>query len=640
MRRDLMGAAVATAVVASLVIVVLLVLDSNLLRDAVAKKIAKETGRELAIDGGLKLHLGLRPRAIVRDMRFGNAGWASGPNMAEIQHLEVQFDLLALARGRWVFHDLLVRGASFHLERDASGRANWELGAGPDEPPLQMDIRSLVIEDSRLTLQDHARDVELNAAITSAAPAGRDGNSRVLTFEGTGSIQGQALELRLRGGSLLGLREQQEAYPLEATIRIGETEATVAGTVHGAVRPDRLSLKLQISGPNAAVLAPILNIPLPSTRPYTLSGDLVREGDVWRFDDFGGVVGDSDLTGSVSVDVAGERPRMVADLVSERIEFVDLAPVIGLDPGAITTEKSEGESPRRILSDAGLQRAQIQRTDAQVTFRGKSFVSPRMQLVKDVEIDLELSDGVLRLRPLHFGFTGGDLTLFASIYSNVEPAHSDIDVRLSNMRLQNIVDAVGLGGAAEGVMQGRVIFSAPGDTLRSAMAKAKGHASLVMERGLISGSTLAALDTGFLQALAIVLGDGEPEPMAIRCLVAGFDIEDGLMTATTAVLDTEETLIRGEGAIDLGEETLTLRIQGRPKDPGIGHTRVAVAISGQLASPSVDVDASEVIIRGALALGAAALVGPLAAILPFIDLGLSEESDCLQWVTEAEAPLD
>jgi uncharacterized protein involved in outer membrane biogenesis len=401
-----------------------------------------------------------------------------------------------------------------------------------------------------------------------------------------------------------------------------------------------LRLNLNITGPNAALLAPILHVPLPRTRPYALSGDLVREGAVWRFDAFSGVVGGSDLTGSISVDVAGERPLMVADLVSERIEFVDLAPAIGLDPEALLADGSDEDFSRHILSDARLQRVQIQKTDARMTFRGKNFVSPRTQALKDVAIDLQLNDGVLRFTPLRFGFTGGALTLFASIYSKVEPAHSDIDIRLSNMRLQNLLDLLQLDGSAEGTLKGRVRFSAQGDTLRSAMATARGDASLVMERGLVSGSTIAALDAGFLEALALVLGDGEPDPMTIHCLVAGFDIKDGRRTANTAGLDSEKTLIRGEGAIDLGAETLKLRIQGRPKHPGIGHTRLTVTLSGPLRSPSVAVDPSEIFVRGALALGAGALLAPAAAILPFIDLGMSEDSNCLKWITAAEHQAD
>jgi AsmA family protein len=634
--RQLRRAALTVVVVAVSVIAVLWILESNLLRDAAIARIAKETGRDLVIDGGLDLHPGLRPRISARDVRFGNADWAAGPDMAQIEHLEVEFDLLALARGRWVFHDLRARGASFHLERDKEGRANWQWGSTAGQPGRGLEIRSLVIEDSRITLHDRSRDIELNATLTASGPAGHGQNSRVFALEGAGRFQGEELELEIRGGSLLALRGQEEPYPLEARIRIGETDATLAGTVRAALRAGDMSLKLQIAGPNAALLAPILNLPLPRTRPYVLSGDLVREEHVWRFDDFSGVVGGSDLTGSLSVDVAGERPLMVADLVSERIEFVDLAPAIGLEPGAILSDESDGERPLRILSDAGLQRAQVQRTDAQVMFRGKTFVSPRTEVLKDVEIDLELNNGVLQFTPLQFRFNGGALTLFASIYSDVEPAHSDIDIRLSGMRMQNILDLLRLEGSAEGTLEGRARFSARGDTLRSAMATADGDASLVMEQGLVSGTTVAALDAGFLEALTLVLGDGEPDPMTIHCLVAGFDIENGLMTARTAVLDSEETLIRGEGTIDLGKETLALRIQGRPKKPGIGHTRLAVTISGPFTSPSVDVDPSEILVRGALALGAGALLGPAAAILPFIDLGMSQDSDCLKWIMEAE----
>jgi uncharacterized protein involved in outer membrane biogenesis len=72
-------------VVAVVVVAVPWVLESKLFRDAVVARIAKETGRELAIDGDWNLRLGLQPRITARDVRFGNADWAAGPNMAEVR---------------------------------------------------------------------------------------------------------------------------------------------------------------------------------------------------------------------------------------------------------------------------------------------------------------------------------------------------------------------------------------------------------------------------------------------------------------------------------------------------------------------------------------------------------------------------
>ncbi len=562
----------AVAVIALVISAVVFVFDANMWRESIVDWVEKETGRTIAIDGEMHLDIGLKPVLTARDVRLANADWAVAPNMAEVQHLEIGLDLLALVRGHWFIPHLLLRGASVQLEVEPSGRANWELGAGTDGLQWSPQIQSLAIEDSRLSMVDRARGVELDVAVTSGA-AGPDGNARSLTLDGKGRFKGQALELTVRGGPLLGLRGSDRPYPLEARIRIGKTLANLAGSVSEPLRPADLNMKFDISGPNAALLTPILQLPMPTTPPYKLAGDLVREGQIWRFKNVSGVVGDSDLAGTISLDMAQQRPLITADLVSGHIDLLDLGPVLGLHPEGIAPAGSDAAVARRVFSDERLHREQIERTDARVTFRGKSVAAPRLPLLRDVELDFELNAGVLRLRPLRFGFTGGAIKLFTSLDANVVPARTELDLRLSQMQLQNILDLIGLKGSATGVLAGRAVLSAEGDTLRSAMATARGQASLIMERGQIARSTLALLDAGFLKALALSLRKREAEPMNIRCLVAQFAIDDGVMTTTTALRDTEETLIMGAGTIDLGKETLALKIQGKAKRPDQADVR-------------------------------------------------------------------
>ena len=638
MRIALRWAAGLIALILLLATVFLLVFDWNMLRNALAERLSEELGREFAVDGDLEVRPGPEPRIKARDVRVANAGWAAEPNMVEIESLQMQLDLRSLARGRLVFSGLQIRGAAVHLEIDADGRTSWDLGRETDEPPWIPLIESLVIEESRLTFHDRRHDVELDATIASAEGTSPEWGARPVTIDGKGRLQHEAFELVIRGASLLDLRAPDEPYPVEVEVRIGATEATLNGSVEKPFQPDYMRMALRIKGPNAFLLAPVLQLPLPSTRPYELSGDLVREKHVWRFDDFSGVVGDSDIAGSLSLDVGRERPLLTAELVSEHLEFVDLGPLIGLYPRDRVPAEPGEEPPDRLLPDAPLQREQLQRADARVNFRGEVVIAPQLPL-QEVALDLDLEDGVLKLAPLHFGFVGGTLDLFASIYSTAEPARSDLDLRLSALELQDIFDDVGLEGAVEGVLQGRAIFETRGDTIRSAMGTATGEAALVMERGRIDGSTLALLDAGFLEALAVRGENGEPQSMVIRCFVTGLEIEDGIMTTSTMVLDTERTLIAGEGAVDLREETLTLRIEGQPKDPGIAHSRVPVEISGHVTSLSLEIDPSGVVVRGGLALGLGVLVGPLAAILPFIDPGMAEDSDCLQLIEEAEVLL-
>ena len=70
---------------------------------------------------------------------------------------------------------------------------------------------------------------------------------------------------------------------------------------------------------------PITGILLPPTPPYRLSGDLVRAGEIWRFTDFDGRLGDSDLRGEIEVDLAQDALFFDADLVTGKLDFDDLA---------------------------------------------------------------------------------------------------------------------------------------------------------------------------------------------------------------------------------------------------------------------------------------------------------------------------
>lgn len=643
MRRALKWTGATVLVIATLIAVVLLVLDWNMLRGPLAARVSQEAGRDFAIEGDLTGNLSLTPWIRARNIRLANAEWATETDMVRIEELGLRVDLRALARGRFVFTDAHIRGAQVHLEVDEEGRSNWDLDAlDPTDEPIDVPlVESLVIEESRLAYRDRLRDIELDASVSSAEAISPDEGTLPVRFEGTGSLQGEPFVVNVRGGSLLTLRDEDEPYPVEVEARVGDTQAKGTGTIPEPMQPRDLDMTLHITGPNAELLAPILHIPIPATPPYELSGRLLREADLWRFESFEGVVGNSDLSGTVTVDDGRERPLVTADLVSRNLELADLGAVIGLPPGGAPTGEAEAAdvAPARVFPDAPLQLEQIQATDARVTFRGEHVIAPNMPL-GEVALDLELDEGVLQLAPLRFDFAGGQLDLYTSIYSRSEPVHTDYDLRLSGIRLQSIFDEAGIEGDAEGTLYGQARFSTTGDTIRRAMATAEGNASIVMGEGRVDGSILGLLDVGFLEAVAVMVTDGRPRPMIIRCFVTAFEIEDGLMRTPAMVLDTEDTLIVAEGVIDLGEETVQVRIDGEPKDPTFAGTRVPVEVSGRFIDLSVDIDPSELAARGGLAAALGAILAPLAALIPFVDLGAADDLDCQQVIEGAERQVE
>jgi uncharacterized protein involved in outer membrane biogenesis len=80
--------------------------------------------------------------------------------------------------------------------------------------------------------------------------------------------------------------------------------------------------------------------------------------------------------------------------------------------------------------------------------------------------------------------------------------------------------------------------------------------------------------------LAILPAPDSGEASRLNCLVTRFDIEDGLMTSRTTLLDTTATIIRGRGTIDLQGEQLDLLVWPQAKREKFLSVSTPVTITG------------------------------------------------------------
>ncbi len=85
----------------------------------------------------------------------------------------------------------------------------------------------------------------------------------------------------------------------------------------------------------------------------------------------------------------------------------------------------------------------------------------------------------------------------------------------------------------------------------------------------------------------------------------------------------------GDGTIDLNTEALDLELKGKPKKVRLFHLSTPVAVSGHLRGPKFGLKPGLAPLQaaGAVALGVA--LSPIAAILPFVDPGLTHDADCV-----------
>ena len=99
------------------------------------------------------------------------------------------------------------------------------------------------------------------------------------------------------------------------------------------------------------------------------------------------------------------------------------------------------------------------------------------------------------------------------------------------------------------------------------LGSADGDVGLGLGRGRISNLIMELAGLDIAESLKFLLTEDRQIP--IRCAFADFGVEDGLMTSRALAFDSTDTIIVGEGTINLKDERLDLLLRPRPKDRSI-----------------------------------------------------------------------
>ena len=607
--------------------------DWNAARGPIERAVTARTGRAVEIGGNLEVRLGLRPRVTAGDVTISNPSWAQRSSLLTARRLELALSLPSLLRGRLYMHELSLIEPSIALEIHADGRS-WALGQdGTGQAP---PVGRLRIERGRIEFLDPARATAIVADVNTAL-----GGEDDLSLKATGRYRGEALEAEATGPGALRLADRAEPYPVRATIQAGATRAQIAGTVTGLPAPDALDVDLTLAGDNLASLHRLLDLNAPPTPPYRITGRLRRDEAGWHLVDASGKIGDSDVAGRLSF-APGPRPLLTAEIVSNELDFDDLGPLIGAPPRTTRGETASAaqQLEARKMKEAGralpskqFDPARLQRMDVGVSLVGRRVRHPAALPIESLETRLRITEGVLRLDPLRMGMAGGEMTGTVELDARVQPPRGAVALQLRSLRLDRLFPTIEAMKKAQGVAHGRVQLSGRGDSVARLLATADGRVSVAIDHGRISNLVLEVI--GLDAAESLLLLAGGDRNVGLRCAVADLSVKGGLATSNVLVVDTEDTIIIGAGAVSLAQERLDLTLYPQPKDRSVLSARTPLHVRGSLRDPQVFPDAKALATKGVTA-AVLALVNPLLALAPFIETGPGKDSDCAGLMARAK----
>jgi len=640
-RRALIWVGSVFGIIVIAAVIFVATLDANKAKGYISAAVSKATGRQLTIGGDLQVDFGWISRLRASQIQFENASWSKYPQMTEVGLVDVQIDVWQLlSKFRLVLPSITVSQPKVILEKNADGAANWEFQAAPavTEPAVPQKrtefpiIEKVVIEDGTFLFNNQQTNTQLELKLTQVEAAGFLEEPVKLKVKGT--YQKLPLSLSLDGGSYENLRSSKDPYPLQINIGVGKLKVNINGNLTEPLAMKGEDVTLDVQGDDMANLFPLIRLVFPSTPPYKLKGHLKHEGQVWSFSNFSGRVGDSDLSGTIRVDTEPKRPVMKADLISNLVDFKDLAGFIGGKPGSGSDETASDDQEKqaaatkeesdRIFPDQPYDLERLRAMDADVRLRAKRILAPNLP-IDDLNAKLSLSDGVLKFNPTVFGVANGRIEIYSTFDGSKQPSKVNIDARLRQLDLKRFLKSE-FAQKTIGPIGGRIVLSGTGQSFRDIMATASGNTFVMMSGGEISELLVRLAGLNVARALGVLVRGDKPIP--IRCALLDLQATDGQMGVQTLVFDTANSIISGEGKIDLRDEKLDIMLTPVPKDFSPLSLRSYIRVNGTLKNISAFPDPIKT--------GTDSLVAKIFNVFVMLvlsplqprDLGLAQDVDC------------
>ncbi|MBN1084104.1 AsmA family protein [Erwinia aphidicola] len=656
------------------IVVVIATFDWNRLKPTINQKVSAEINRPFAIRGDLgvawernRSEPGWRswvpwPHIHAQDIMLGNPPEIPDVTMVHLQRVDATISPLALLGKQVYLPWIKLQQPVAKLVQTADKKNNWTFNlAGSDQKqddaaPSAWSFRldNIAFDQGQIGYRDaiNKADVQvtvdpLGKPVPYAQLAGGDDKQQgaadfVFGWHASGTYNNEKLNGDGKIGGMLSLRSQTTPFPIQADLRNGTTRVRVAGTIQDPMNLGGVDIRLRFSGDTLANLYGLTGILLPDTPPYETDGHLTarfqqKGGPVFRYQNFNGHIGDSDIHGSLTYTQGKPRPKLAGALESRQLRMADLGPLIGVKSGKGSEKTEQAKAKRgeatsqpadRVLPHDKFDTKSWDVMDADVKFSGKRIEHSSSLPISDLSTHLTLKNGDLLLDPLRFGMAGGNLNATLHLEGDKSPMRGRIDLHARNLKLRQLFPDVEAMQSALGQMNGDATLSGRGNSVADLLATSNGELKLLMNDGLISRSLMeiVGLNVGNY-VVGKLFGDDE---VKINCAAANLQVNNGLASSRLFIFDTENAIINITGTTNFANERLDLSINPDSKGIRIITLRSPLYVRGTFKNLDAGVKAGPLIARGAAAVALGAVVAPAAALLALISPSDNDDNQCMR----------
>lgn len=441
-----------------------------------------------------------------------------------------------------------------------------------------------------------------------------------------GKAGGTPLKVTMVGGSAEAMARNKGDLPLSLEAQLGDNHARAHGSLWLPLSEDRYTANLLLEGQDPEPVLNLLKLPKLELPPYRIGADLSAQGKAFRIANFTGKLGDSDLAGDVTLDLAGERPKLAGKLHSKRLDADDLGGLIGAQPATATGETAsprqkqvaaQAEAKPTVIPDERLNTDRWRNIDADL-----EIAADRVEVGK-LPLDgfsgrVRAENGLVRLDPLVLKVGDGDVTGKVTADGRQEQVKTSVDLalhRVSVARLMQRLDVdMGSFGTLSGQARGDAGAFGSGISVKDILAHSNGEVTLAMEGGEVNRTIVAGLGFDLLRLFGSILG-ATPEKVKLNCTLADLALANGVVQTRALVINTPIADLGGTGTVDLGSERIDLSLRARPVETPLPTDLTGISIGGTLKKPEVEINPVALAARGVAAATLGVLLKPFTTII-------------------------
>ncbi len=633
--------AVAAVLIAAVLLTVWGLVNPNNYKGRIAAAVKESTGRDLNLQGDIKLSVFPWVALELGPATLSNApGFGDGPFLA-FSHAAVRVKLLPLLHEQLQVARVEVDGLDLRLAKNAAGQANWEMqtAAKPQAPASASSsthfklesIAGVTVTHGRVSFNQYTlKNIDLKTGEISEQ---RDVPIN-LRFDADRGVPGEALQLtakfdledhldtdevRLAAFSLSGtLAWEGDGRPLHYEVSVPTLEADlrkqtlavpdfsaslsslhVTGKLAGTQITDdpHLQGSLAVQSLVLGEFAPRFGITLPKTRdPKALSS--LSAAMNFTYDGRGASLSDAqckldDTTLKGKIDLALEpAPAVTFALIADHIDLDRYRPPVGAkpDPKSAAANKpaphtDDKSAPLSVAGTFAL---------AAVHAGGLDFTN--------LEVTVDMRDEVTHLHPLEAQLYGGRYSGDLTYDARTASPRLSMDEHVTGVDMTQLVALTHAKGRVSGKANVDIQGTARGAEADDILKTFNGRFDANVAHGAIEG-----VDVGYELSLAQSLLGAEAGAPVTDTQRTAFDAFKATATITNGIAETHDVSIispvlkvAGEGTINLPTGGLNLNLTASlMKSAATTAVDIPLKITGTYSDPNVKPD-MESLAKGAI----------------------------------------